>query len=108
MTEPTTRRSTSPKRRDQQSGVSAVLLAPHLDCSGHISKLEGQGVLHRGPNGNFPLDASRVPYIRHLRRQRQQSFVANASKARSQRRTSLSKRRKRDCYNSGSANVKRY
>ena len=38
MTEPTTQRSTSPKRRDQPSGVSAVVLAQHLDCSRRTSK----------------------------------------------------------------------
>jgi hypothetical protein len=88
MPEPTTPRSTSPKRHDQPSGVSAVVLAQHLDCSGHIC-LEGQGVLHRGPNGNFPLDASRVAYIRHLRRQRQQSAKSAADVAFQEAKTRL-------------------
>jgi hypothetical protein len=83
MTELTTRRPTSIKRRrDQTSGVSAVVLAGHLDCSrAYLQKLEAQGVLHRGPNGSFPLDASRVAYIRHLRRERQQSPKSAAETA---------------------------
>ena len=50
-------------------------LAHHLDCSRvYILKLEAEGVLQRGPDGGgFPLDASRVAYLRFLRRERKQS-----------------------------------
>ena len=48
-------------------------LALHLDCSRtYIGKLEAEGVIQR-QGGNFPLDQSRVAYLRYLRRERQQS-----------------------------------
>jgi hypothetical protein len=55
--------------------VSASALALHLDCSRtYINKLEAEGVLHRAPDGSgFDIDASRVAYLRFLRRERQQS-----------------------------------
>ena len=55
--------------------VSASALALHLDCSRtYIGKLEAEGVLHRAPDGGgFPLDQSRVAYLRYLRRERRQS-----------------------------------
>jgi hypothetical protein len=53
--------------------VSASALALHLDCSRtYISKLEAEGVIQRQGDG-FPLDQSRVAYLRYLRRERQQS-----------------------------------
>ena len=53
--------------------VSASALALHLDCSRtDIGKLEAEGVIQRQGDG-FPLDQSRVAYLRHLRRERQQS-----------------------------------
>ena len=53
--------------------VSASALALHLDCSRtYISKLEADGVIQRQGDG-FPLDQSRVAYLRYLRRERQQS-----------------------------------
>jgi hypothetical protein len=53
--------------------VSASALAQHLDCSRtYIGKLEAEGVIQRQGNG-FPLDQSRVAYLRYLRRERQQS-----------------------------------
>ena len=53
--------------------VSASALALHLDCSRtYIGKLEAEGVIQRQGDG-FPLDQSRVAYLRHLRRERQQS-----------------------------------
>jgi hypothetical protein len=53
--------------------VSAVALARHLDCNRtYIQKLEAEGVLHRDGDG-FPLDASRIAYLRYLRRERQRS-----------------------------------
>jgi hypothetical protein len=53
--------------------VSASALALHLDCSrAYIGKLEAEGVIQRQGDG-FPLDASRVAYLRFLRRERRQS-----------------------------------
>jgi len=62
------RRSTGiQKARDPQA------LAQHLDCSRtYISKLEAEGVIQRQGDG-FPLDRSRVAYLRYLRRERRQS-----------------------------------
>ncbi|WP_143198307.1 hypothetical protein [Bradyrhizobium sp. AS23.2] len=53
--------------------VSASELALHLDCTRtYIGKLEAEGVIHR-EGGGFPLDQSRVAYLRYLRRERRQS-----------------------------------
>jgi hypothetical protein len=53
--------------------VSASVLALHLDCSRtYIGKLEAEGVIQRQGDG-FPLDQSRVAYLRYLRRERRQS-----------------------------------
>ena len=53
--------------------VSVSALAAHLDCSRtYIGKLEAEGVIQR-QGGGFPLDQSRVAYLRYLRRERQQS-----------------------------------
>jgi hypothetical protein len=62
-------------RSRKPATVSASALALHLDCSRtYIGKLEAEGVLHRAPDGDgFPLDQSRVAYLRYLRRERQQS-----------------------------------
>ena len=39
-----------------------------------MAKLEAEGVLHRAPDGSgFDVDASRVAYLRYLRRERRQS-----------------------------------
>jgi hypothetical protein len=58
--------------------VSASALALHLDCSrAYIGKLEGEGVIQRQGDG-FPLDRSRVAYLRYLRRERRQSPRAEA------------------------------
>ena len=39
-----------------------------------LLKLEAEGVLYRAPDGSgFPLDQSRVAYLRYLRRERRQS-----------------------------------
>jgi hypothetical protein len=55
--------------------ASASALALHLDCSKtYIAKLEAEGVLHRAPDGSgFPLDWSRVAYLRYLRREHRRS-----------------------------------
>ena len=58
--------------------VSASALALHLDCTPtSIAKLEAEGVIQRQGDG-FPLDQSRVAYLRHLRRERRQSPRAAA------------------------------
>jgi hypothetical protein len=52
---------------------SASALAQHFDCSRtYIGKLEADGVIQR-EGGGFPLDQSRVAYLRYLRRERQLS-----------------------------------
>jgi phage terminase Nu1 subunit (DNA packaging protein) len=64
--------------RAEPATVSASALAAHLDCSrAYLGKLEAEGVLQRQGNG-FPLDQSRVAYLRFLRRERQQSPRAAA------------------------------
>jgi hypothetical protein len=58
--------------------ASASALAAHLDCSrAFIAKLEAEGVLHRDGSG-FDLDASRVAYLRYLRRERRQTPRSDA------------------------------
>jgi hypothetical protein len=53
--------------------VSAAALALHLDCTRtYIGKLEAEGVIQRQGDG-YPLDQSRVAYLRYLRRERRQS-----------------------------------
>ena len=60
-------------RSAKPATVSASALAQHLDCSRtYIGKLEAEGVIQRQGDG-FPLDQSRVAYLRYLRRERQQS-----------------------------------
>jgi hypothetical protein len=57
--------------------VSASALAPHLDCTrAYIGKLE-EGVI-QGQGHGFPLDQSRVAYLRYLRRERRQSQRSEA------------------------------
>jgi phage terminase Nu1 subunit (DNA packaging protein) len=58
----------------RRATVSASALALHLDCSrAYIEKLEAEGVIQR-QGGGFPLDRSRVAYLRrYLRRERRQS-----------------------------------
>lgn len=59
--------------------VSAVALARHLDCARtFIPKLEADEVFTRQPGGGFALNPCRTNYIRHLRRQRQQSLKSGA------------------------------
>jgi gluconate kinase len=60
-------------RSAKPATVSASALALQLDCSRtYIDKLEAEGVIQRQGDG-FPLDQSRVAYLRHLRRERRQS-----------------------------------
>jgi hypothetical protein len=63
-----------PRPRSRMSAtVSATALAEHLDCSRtYIDKLEAEGVIERQGDG-FPLDQSRIAYLRYLRRERRQS-----------------------------------
>jgi hypothetical protein len=66
------------RRSRKPATVSASALALHLDCSRtYIGKLEAEGVIQRQGEG-FPLDQSRVAYLRYLRRERQQSPRAAA------------------------------
>jgi hypothetical protein len=70
--------SVSRRRSRKLATVSASALALHLDCSRtYIGKLEAEGVIQRQGDG-FPLDQSRVVYLRYLRRERQQSPRAAA------------------------------
>jgi hypothetical protein len=60
-------------RSRKPATVSASALALHLDCTRtYIGKLEADGVIQRQGDG-FPLDQSRVAYLRYLRRERRQS-----------------------------------
>src|SRR5262245_34784761 len=61
--------------------VSASALAQHLDCSrAYIGKLEAEGVIQRQGDG-FPLDQSRVAYVRYLRREHRHSPRTEADAA---------------------------
>ena len=60
-------------RSRKHATVSASALALHLDSSRtYIGKLEAEGVIQR-QGDVFPLDQSRVAYLRYLRRERRQS-----------------------------------
>jgi AcrR family transcriptional regulator len=62
-----------PPVANEAATVSASAGALHLDCSrAYLGKLEADGVIQRQGDG-FPLDQSRVAYLRYLRRERQQS-----------------------------------
>ncbi len=68
----------SRRRSAKPATVSASALALHLDCSRtYIGKLDAEGVIRRQSDG-FPLDQSRVAYLRYLRRERRQSPRAEA------------------------------
>jgi hypothetical protein len=68
-------------RSRRPTTVSASALALHLDCSRtYISKLEAEGVIQRQGDG-FPLDQSRVAYLRYLRREHRRSPRAEADAA---------------------------
>src|SRR5258705_6688232 len=57
-------------RSKKPATVSASALAVHFDCSRtYVAKLEAEGVIQRQGDG-FPLDQSRVAYLRYLRRER--------------------------------------
>src|SRR5947207_7143505 len=65
---PAARATASQPRFRVAATVSASALAQHLDCSRtYIGKLEADGVIQRQVDG-FPLDQSRVAYLRYLPR----------------------------------------
>jgi hypothetical protein len=69
--------------------VSASALALHLDCSrSYIGKLEAKGVIQRQGDG-FPLDQSRVAYLRYLRREHRRSPRTEADAAHAKAKTEL-------------------
>ena len=68
---PAAKEAVSQRRSAKSTTVSTSALALHLDCSRtYIGKLEAEGVIQRQGDG-FPLDQSRVAYLRYLRRERQ-------------------------------------
>jgi len=70
---PAARAAVSRSRSRKPANVSASALAQHLDCSRtYIGRLEAEGVIQRQGDG-YPLDQSRVAYLRYLRRERRQS-----------------------------------
>jgi hypothetical protein len=70
-----TKAAASRRQSTKPVTVSTSTLAAHLDCHRtYIQKLEAEGVLRRARDGGgFPLDQSRVAYLRFLRRERKQS-----------------------------------
>jgi hypothetical protein len=70
---PSVAKPVSRPRSRKPATVSASALALHLDCSRtYIGELEAEGVIQRQGDG-FPLDQSRVAYLRFLRRERRPS-----------------------------------
>ena len=70
---PAARAAVSRRRSAKPATISASALAQHLDCSRtYIGKLKAEGVIQQ-QGGGFPLDQSRVAYLRYLRRERRQS-----------------------------------
>jgi hypothetical protein len=88
---PSVAKPVSRPRSRKLATVSASALALHLDCSRtYIGKLEAEGVLHSAPDGSgFPLDQSRVAYLRYLRRERRQSPRTEADAAHAKAKTEL-------------------
>ena len=86
---PAARATASQPRFRVAATVSASALAQHLDCSrSYIGKLEAEGVIQWQGDG-FPLDQSRVAYLRYLRRERQQSPRAEADAEHAKAKTEL-------------------
>jgi hypothetical protein len=76
-------------RSRKPATVSASALALHLDCSKtYIGKLEAEGVIQR-QGGGFPLDQSRVAYLRYLRREHRRSPRAEADAEHAKAKTEL-------------------
>jgi phage terminase Nu1 subunit (DNA packaging protein) len=75
---PSVAKPVSQPRSRKPATVSASALAQHLNCSRtYIAKLEAEGVIQRQGDG-FPLDKSRVAYLRYLRREHRRSPRAEA------------------------------
>ncbi|MET4518987.1 hypothetical protein [Bradyrhizobium sp. I1.7.5] len=75
---PSIAKTVSQSRSGKPARVSASAPALHLDCSRtYIGKLEAESVVHRQGDG-FPLDQSRVAYLRHLRREHRRPPRAEA------------------------------
>ena len=86
---PSVAKPVSRPRSAKPATVSASALALHLDCSRtYIGKLEAEGVILRQGDG-FPLDQSRVAYLRYLRRERRQSPRAEADAAHAKAKTEM-------------------
>ena len=86
---PVARATASRRRSAKPSTVSASALAQHLDCSRtYIGKLETEDVIQR-QGGGFPLDQSRVAYLRYLRRERRQSPRSEADAEHAKAKTEL-------------------
>src|SRR5258707_1742746 len=78
---PSVAKPVSRPRSRKPAIVSASALALHLDCSRtYIGKLEAEGVIQRQGDG-FPLDQSRVAYLRFLRREHRHSPRTQADAA---------------------------
>jgi hypothetical protein len=85
---PAARAAVSRPQSKTPATVSASALALHLDCSRtYIGRLEADGVIPRGDG--FPLDLSRVAYLRYLRRGGQQSARSEADAAHAKAKTEL-------------------
>jgi hypothetical protein len=86
--EPVAKRVPRPRSR-RAATVSASALALHLDCSRtYIGKLEAEGVIQQQGDG-FPLDQSRVAYLRYLRREHRRSPRAEADAEHAKAKTAL-------------------
>ena len=86
---PSVAKPVSRPRSRKPATVSASAIALHLDCSRtYIGKLEAESVIQRQGDG-FPLDQSRVAYLRYLRRERQQSPRTEADAAHAMAKTEL-------------------
>src|ERR1700747_3413752 len=80
MTEAVAKPVPRPRTR-KPATVSASALALHLDCTRtYVGKLEAEGVIQRQGDG-FPLDQSRVAYLRYLRCEHRRSPRAEADAA---------------------------
>ena len=71
-------------RSTKPATVSASALARQT----YIGKLEAEGVIQRQGDG-FPLDQSRVAYLRYLRRERRQSPHGEAEAAHAKAKTEM-------------------
>ena len=75
---PPVAKAISRRRSAKPATVSTSALALHLDCSRtDIGKLEADGVIQRQGDG-FPVDRSRIAYLRYLRREHRRSPRAEA------------------------------